>query len=158
MSESWWKRWEHLLDSKPREAREVLIDHLAQELSDLIIAFPPAEGELHWEDAAMQKRYAGRLNELPAISLEMAGLLGDLVMWDLGNEIERVDHFFRNSLYGEICPTQAHLDALHLAWRMLTETLLTRKDQIHSAIKRADLVEAARRFKSVHPKRATHIQ
>lgn len=153
----WWKRYEPLLEAKAQPVREVLIDLLAKELYEFVDAFPPEEGAFAWQDEALRKKFAGRLDALPKVDEQMAELLSRLWQMDLLHEVDAIDHLFRNELYKEACPTEAHVGALHLLWRAGVEYLLSRKEEAGTHLKRRDLVEAAAKFYEVFRKKRSPI-
>ncbi len=154
----WWKKYEHILERKPVPAREVLIDLLAKELCEVVSAFPPEEAEIEWGDATLQKRFAGRLNELPAIDLASGTVLAELLTLDLTHEAEAIDHFLRNDKHRDACPSANHVDALTLLWRATLEHLYVRKEETGAVLKTKDLVDIVARFKRRFTLEKTAIQ
>lgn len=141
----WWKRYEPILEAKPRAGEDVIKDLIGKELVDLYESFPPAEHEVAWEDAALERRFRGRLAELPRLDSAMVDALSRVVTWDLDHENEAIEHFFRNELHREAAPTPAHVEALHFVWRTVVEHLYTRKEECQGALKRKDLVDIVER-------------
>jgi hypothetical protein len=141
----WWKPYEALLESKPVPGDEAVRDLIAKELVELYEAFPPPEDTVHWEDAALERKYKGKLAELPALDTALVDQLTKIVVLDLQHEIDQVDHIMRNNHHRAAAPTQKHVDALLLLWRVVLEHLEQRKDDAKGALKRGHLVEIAER-------------
>lgn len=154
----WWKRYEPILEAKAKPAVVVLIDMLAAELSEICEAFPPAEADIEWQDDTLERRFKGRLAELPKPDAAFVDLLGQLLAFDFAHEVEAVDHLFRNDRHREACPTQRHVDALHLLWRVLVDQLLSRKEECSSLLRRRDLVTVAERLPETFRRRQQRVQ
>ena len=135
----WWKKYEPILEQKAVPAKEVLVDEMAKLLADALLHFPPAEADMDWSDATLERKLRGRLHELPKVDGELASLLEKILLWDLTHEVDAIDHLFRNDAHRAACPTDAHVDALHLLWRGLLEQLYQWKDDASGALKRRDL-------------------
>ncbi|MCC7071094.1 MAG: hypothetical protein IT383_07220 [Deltaproteobacteria bacterium] len=141
----WWKRYEPILEARPRAGEDVVKDLIAQEVVELYERFPPAEHEVLWEDPALERRFRGRLAELPHLDTAMIEALSRIVAWDLDHEAEAIDHYFRNERHRDAAPTPAHVDALHLLWRTVVELLYARKEECRDLLKRGDLVDIVER-------------
>jgi hypothetical protein len=153
----WWKRYEPLLEAKARPAKDVLIELLAKELVEMCQTFPPAENQIEWEDPALRRRLEGRVHELPKCDPALVDEVSRLIVWDLGHEPEAIDHYFRNDVYGDAAPTPAHVDAIHVLWRVGTDILLARKEEAQTLLKRKDLIEAASQLPAIFRRRFSTI-
>ncbi len=153
----WWKRYEPILEARPRAGEDVVKDLIAKELVDLYERFPPAEHEVEWEDAALARRFQGRLAELPPLDGAMVDALSQVVTWDLDHEADAVDHFFRNERHRDAAPTPAHVDALHLVWRTVVEHLYARKEECQGILRRADLVDIVEHARQRYAARRAHV-
>src|SRR4051812_44542593 len=136
----WWKKYEPILEAKPVEGVEAIRDLIAKEIVEVLEAFPPAESDVEWEDAALARRLRGRLADLPRVDADIAAVVFRIVAWDLAHEIDAIDHLMRND------PPQ-HRDAVELLWRGIVEHLYARKEDCGGLLKGKDLaliVEKAR--------------
>lgn len=140
----WWKRYEHILEAKPVEARLVLRDLLARECAELCRDFPPAAGTVSWLDPNLERRIGGRMAELPRPDEALVRVVSQLVVWDLEHENGAIDSFIRNARYREACPTADHETVMHFLWRGILEHLAVRKEEAEGRLRTADVVEAAR--------------
>lgn len=138
---TWWKKYEPILEARPRPGEEVIKDLIAKELVELFESFPPDERNVEWEDAALERRFKGRLGELPRLDIAMVNALARLVTWDLDHEIEAIEHWFRNDQHRTEAPTPAHVEALHFLWRTVAEHLYQRKEECRGVLKRQDLID-----------------
>lgn len=137
----WWKRYEHILERKPVTTREALVDVLAKEQVELLESFPPDESEIEWTDDKLAAKLRGRIHELPRPDAAFVALLAEILRLDVEHETDKIDWLFRNDQHRAACPTQAHVDALHLLWRVCLELLYSRKDELaQHGLKRQDLV------------------
>ena len=130
----WWKRYEPILESKARPAFEVLLETLAKELVEATETFPPREDDVEWTDARMAEKYRGRLADLPKVDVRMCQLLCEVLRLDLTHETDAIDHLFRNEKHRVACPSEDHVDALHLLWRGTLEHLYARKEELLSEL------------------------
>jgi hypothetical protein len=153
----WWKRYEPLLETKPISVEQALVDLLAKELCEMCRTFPPQDDAVDWHDEHLRRRVGGRLKELPTPGPDLVDLVAQLIVWDLQHETEAIDHFFRNRRYGDVCPTQDHVDTLQILWRVGFDALLERKEETHHPLTRADLVTAAHRMAEVYRRRSSSI-
>lgn len=154
----WWKRYEPILEAKPKPGEEVVLDLMAQELCDICEAFPPKAADIAWEDPRRQKRFAPQLEQMPAIDLPFAKLLATLLRFDLGHEPEAIDHLFRNELHREACPTDLHQEAVFFLWPGLVEVLLAHKEELTGRLKTKDLLSVIDRFEAKFEKRWMAVQ
>jgi hypothetical protein len=137
----WWKRYEHILERKPVTTREALVDVLAKEQVELLESFPPDEAQIEWTDERLAAKLRGRVHELPRPDADFVALLAEIVRLDLLHETDRIDWLFRNEQHRAACPTQAHVDALHLLWRVCLELLYARKEELaQHGLKTKDLL------------------
>lgn len=142
----WWKPYESILERKPVEAKEALLDLLAQELVEGLEAFPPADQDMAWSDPVLEHRFAGKMATLPKVDVPMVDILAQILTFELEHEPEKVDHLLRNDLHREAFPTAAHDGALQLLWRGTLEHLYVRKEDASGALKSKDLVTIVERM------------
>jgi hypothetical protein len=143
----WWKRYEPILEAKPVSGADAVADLVAKEIVELYEAFPPAEDSITWEDPLLEAKLKGRLHELPALDGPMVELLSKILTWELEHEVEAIDHMMRNDLHRAAATTPAHVEALHLLWRVVLEHLYQRKDEARGILKGRhlkDIVEKSR--------------
>jgi hypothetical protein len=154
----WWKRYEPILEAKPKPGEEVVLDLMAQELCDICEAFPPKASDIHWEDSRRQQRFGPKLPDMPAIDLPLVRLIARLLRFDLGHEPEAIDHLFRNELHRAACPTPLHEEAVFFLWPGLVEVLLAHKEELSGRIKTKDLLSVIDRFEKRFEKRRVAVQ
>jgi hypothetical protein len=154
----WWKRYEPILEAKPKPGEEVVLDLMAQELCDICEAFPPKASDIHWEDSRRQQRFGPKLPDMPAIDLPLVRLIASLLRFDLGHEPEAIDHLFRNELHRAACPTPLHEEAVFFLWPGLVEVLLAHKEELSGRIKTKDLLSVIDRFEKRFEKRRVAVQ
>ncbi len=135
----WWKRYERILDQKPVTTRVALIDMLAKEQCEMLEAFPPDEAQVEWVDEKLAAKFRGRMHEMPAPNADVVDLLCAILAADLQHQTDKIDWIFRNDKHRVACPTQDHVEVLHLLWRTCLEVLYTRKDELSAHLKTADL-------------------
>jgi hypothetical protein len=141
----WWKPYEKLLETKPVDGVEAVRDLIAKEIVEALQTFPPSD--IAFEDPALEKKFSGRVHELPRVSVELGALVLDLAALDIGHENERIDHMFRNETHRAAAPTDSHVEVLHLLWRGVVEHLYARKDEATGILKSKDLIWIVERAK-----------
>ncbi len=153
----WWKPYESILERKPVEAKEALLDLLAQELEEGLRAFPPAEADIAWSDPKLERKFAGKMESLPRLDPAMVDILAQVLIFELEHTPEKVDHMLRNGLHRDAYPTPRHDDILQLLWRGTLEHLYVRKEDASGAIKTKDLITIVERMAARFRRKALQV-
>ena len=140
MSQSKWERILEL-EAKPKTLEATLVDEAAKLLAiELRGEFPPETGG--FEDARDAAKFAPLFQEprtRPGDGVFRAAF--HLARLDLNHEVEEHALYLREERYKPLAPGENDRLALLLLSRWLTEQLFTLKEQLHTPLKRARLIE-----------------
>ena len=99
-------KWDFLLESKPKELQQHLLDEVAKLLAKDLEAFPPPVQE--WADSTEGQRLQALFaNELSRPTPALYRMAFQLARWELQREHEAMAEFIRNERYREEAP-EAH--------------------------------------------------
>jgi hypothetical protein len=105
-------RWEHILDQKPRE----------------------------WVDEVMQGRYAQVLARQGKPPLETYRVACELARQEMRREYEPIDAFCRSQQFHELLPDALEEQTAHFLTRYFVDSALSFQEHAHGKFKRRDLV------------------
>ena len=131
-------RWEHILDQKPRELKEFVLDQVADQLAKDLREFPPPIEE--WLDDALRARYQPVLARLGKPELETYRVALELAREELLREYELIDRFCRSPEYRALLPTALEEQTAHFMTRYLVDSALAFQEFAQGKFKRLELV------------------
>jgi hypothetical protein len=131
-------RWDHILDKKPQELRDYVLDQVADQLAKDIREFPPPIEE--WLDDALKARYAKVLARLGRPELETMRVACELAREEMLREYESIDRFCRSPEYRRLLPNELEEQTAHFLTRYLVDSALTFQEHAQGKFRRADLV------------------
>ena len=131
-------RWDHILDHKPQELRDYVLDQVADQLARDVREFPPPIEE--WLDAALQARYARVLSRLGRPELETMRVACELARQEMLREYELIDRFCRSPEFKRLLPNELEEQTAHFITRYLVDSALTFQERTQGKFRRAELV------------------
>jgi hypothetical protein len=131
-------RWDHILDQKPRELRDYVLDQVAEQLAQDLRAFPPPIEE--WLDEKLKARYERVLTRLGKPELETYRVACELAREEMLREYELIDRFCRGTEYRRLLPNELEEQTAHFITRYLVDSALSFQEHTEGKFKRADLV------------------
>jgi hypothetical protein len=131
-------RWEHILDRKPQELADYVLDQIADALVVDLREFPPAG--IEWLDDAAHARYAQVLERKGKPPLETYRVAVTLAREEMLREYERIDEFCRSPQFRALCPDELEERTAHFLTRYLVESALSFQEHAKGKFKRKDLV------------------
>ena len=131
-------RWDHILDRKPQEIRDYVLDKVADQLVDDLRRFPPRIEE--WLDAALEARYANVLSRLGRPELDTYRVACELAREEMLREYELIDRFCRSEEYRRLLPDPLEEQSAHFITRYLVDSALTFQEFAQGKFSRRDLV------------------
>ena len=131
-------RWERILDQKPQDLRDYVLDQVADQLAADVRDFPPPVGE--WLDAALEARYAKVLSRLGRPELETYRVACELAREEMLREYELIDAFCRSPEYRRLLPSELEEQTAHFITRYLVDGALAFQEYAQGKFRRADLV------------------
>src|SRR4051812_27191113 len=97
-------RWERILDQKPQELREYVLDKVADQLADDLRNYPPPIDE--WLDETLRSRYAKAVTRLGKPELETYRVACELAREEMLREYELIDAFCKSAEYRRLLPNE----------------------------------------------------
>lgn len=131
-------RWERILEQKPQELRDYVLDKVADQLAEDLRNFPPAIGE--WLDGALEARYARVLSRTGKPELETYRVACELAREEMLHEYELIDRFCRSAEYRRLLPSELEEQSAHFMTRYLVDAALAFQEQAQGKFRRRDLV------------------
>lgn len=131
-------RWDHILDRKPQELKQYVLDKVAEQLVEDLRQFPPRIEE--WLDPALQVRYHQVFARLGRPELETYRVACELAREEMLREYELIDRFCRSDEYRRLLPNELEEQTAHFITRYLVDSALTFQEHGQGKFSRRDLV------------------
>ena len=131
-------RWDRILDQKPQEVRDYVLDKVADQLAEDLRNFPPPIDE--WLDEALKNRYAAVLTRLGKPELETYRVACELAREELLHEYERIDAFCRSLEFRRLLPSELEEQTAHFMTRYLVDGALAFQEHAQGKFRRRELV------------------
>lgn len=131
-------RWEKILDRKPQDLADYVLDQIADALVSDLRDFPPAG--IEWLDDAVRGRYVQVLARKDKPPLETYRVACGLARDEMLREYERIDAFCRSARFVALCPDELEQRTAHFLTRYLVDSALSFQEHGQGKFKRKDLV------------------
>ena len=131
-------RWERILDQKPQELRDYVLDKVADQLAEDLRNFPPPIEE--WLDEGLKARYANVVSRVTRPELETYRVACEMAREEMLHEYELIDAFCRSPEYKRLLPTELEEQSAHFMTRYLVDGALAFQEYADGKFKRRDLV------------------
>lgn len=131
-------RWERILDQKPQELRDYVLDKVADQLAGDLRNFPPPIGE--WLDEGLKARYLRVLSRPGRPGLETYRVACELAREEMLHEYELIDAFCRSAEYRRLLPDELEEQTAHFLTRYLVDGALAFQEYAQGKFRRRDLV------------------
>ena len=131
-------RWDRILDQKPQEVRDYVLDKVADQLAEDLRNFPPPIDE--WLDETLRARYAAVLTRLGRPELETYRVACELAREELLREYERIDAFCRSLEWKRLLPSDLEEQTAHFMTRYLVDGALAFQEHAQGKFRRRELV------------------
>jgi hypothetical protein len=131
-------RWDHILDQKPRDLKDYVLDKVAEQLVDDLRNFPPRIEE--WLDAALEARYAGVLARTSRPGLDTYRVACEMAREEMLREYELIDRFCRSEEYRRLLPDNLEQQTAHFITRYLVDSALAFQEHARGKFDRRELV------------------
>ena len=131
-------RWERILEQKPQELRDFVLDKVADQLAEDVRNFPPPIDE--WLDEGLQSRYRKVLARLGRPELDTYRVACELAREEMLHEYELIDRFCRSEEYRRLLPNEIEEQTAHFLTRYLVDSALAFQEYTQDKFKRRDLV------------------
>ena len=131
-------RWERILEQKPQDLRDYVLDKVAEQLVHDIREFPPPIDE--WLDEGLKQRYARVVARLGRPELDTYRVACELAREEMLHEYELIDRFCRSEQYRQLLPNELEEQTAHFLTRYLVDSALAFQESAQGKFKRRDLV------------------
>ena len=131
-------RWDRILEQKPQELRDYVLDQVADHLAADVRNFPPPIEE--WLDQSMKTRYAKVVARLGRPELDTYRVACELAREEMLHEYELIDGFCRSDEYRRLLPSELEEQTAHFLTRYLVDSALAFQEHTQGKFKRRDLV------------------
>jgi hypothetical protein len=131
-------RWERILDRKPQELADYVLDQIADALFVDLREFPPTG--IEWLDEPTRARYAQVLERAEKPPLETYRVALALAREEMLREYERIDAFCRSPQFRALCPDPVEEKTAHFLTQYLVDSALSFQEHAKGKFKRKDLV------------------
>src|SRR5437588_2145357 len=130
-------RWEPVLDQKPQELKDYVLDQVADALSEDLRNFPPPIEE--WLDEALKARYAKVLARTGRPELETYRVACEMAREEMLREYELIDRFCRSAEFQRLLPGELEQQTAHFITRYLVDSALAFQEYAQGKFTRRDL-------------------
>lgn len=130
-------RWERILEQKPQELKDYVLDQVAAQLAQDLRRFPPP---VEWLDEGLRGRYAKALARPTPPELETYRVACEMAREEMLREYELIDAFCRSAEYKRLLPSELEEQTAHFITRYLVDSALAFQEYAQGKFKRADLL------------------
>jgi len=131
-------RWERILERKPQELKDYVLDKVAEQLVQDLRDFPPRIEE--WLDESLRARYAQVLGRTGRPELDTYRVACEMAREEMLREYELIDGFCRSDEYRRLLPTELEQQTAHFITRYLVDSALTFQEYAQGKFRRQELV------------------
>ncbi len=130
-------RWERVLEQKPQELKDYVLDQVADALTEDLRNFPPPIEE--WLDDGLKARYAKVLARLGKPELETYRVALEMAREEMLREYELIDRFCRSAEYRRLLPNELEEHTAHFITRYLVDSGLAFQEFAKGKFNRREL-------------------
>jgi hypothetical protein len=131
-------RWDYLIDRKPQELKDFVLDQVADQLAADLRSFPPPIEE--WLDEALRERYRAVLARGTRPELETRRVACELARRELLRDYELIDRFCRSPEFKRLAPGALEEQTVHFITRYLVDSALSFQELAKGKFRRLELV------------------
>ena len=132
-------RWDRILEQRPQELKDYVLDKVADQLAADLREFPPRIEE--WLDETSRARFADVMARLgrPPLDTMRAGC--EMAREEMLREYELIDRFCRSPEYHRLLPDALEQQTAHFVTRYLVDSALAFQEHAKGKFRRPDLVK-----------------
>jgi hypothetical protein len=131
-------RWDRILEQKPQELKDYVLDKVAEQLARDLREFPPGIEE--WLDEATRARYAPVMARTGRPPLDTLRAGCEMAREEMLREYELIDRFCRSPEYRKLLPDAREEQTAHFVTRYLVDSALAFQEHAKGKFQRVDLV------------------
>jgi hypothetical protein len=131
-------RWERILEQKPQELKDYVLDRVADQLVQDLRDFPPRIEE--WLDESLRARYEQVLSRTGRPELDTYRVACEMAREEMLREYELIDRFCRSAEFRRLLPGELEQQTAHFITRYLVDSGLAFQEYGQGKFTRRDLV------------------
>jgi hypothetical protein len=131
-------RWERILEQKPQELKDYVLDRVADQLVQDLRDFPPRIEE--WLDESLRARYQQVLARTARPELDTYRVACEMAREEMLREYELIDRFCRSAEFRRLLPGELEQQTAHFITRYLVDSGLAFQEYAQGKFSRLDLV------------------
>jgi hypothetical protein len=131
-------RWDHLVDRKPQELKDYVLDQVADRLTAELRGWPPLLDE--WLDESARQRFRSAIERPSAPGVATLRVACEMARRELLREYELIDRFWRSGAQRELLPDEVEETTAHFVTQYLVDAALAFQELARGKFARRDLV------------------
>ena len=112
-------RWDYLIDRKPQDLKDYVLDQIADRLADELRSWPPRIDD--WLDEPLRHRFAAALLRPGAPGTNTLRVGCEMARRELLREYDLIDAFWRSGSYRALLPDETEETTAHFVTRFLVD-------------------------------------
>jgi len=131
-------RWDHLVDRKPQDLKDYVLDQVAERISAELRAWPPALDE--WLDDSARRRFRAAIERPSAPGLSTLRVACEMARRELLRDYDLIDRFWRSGAHRELIPDELEETTAHFVTQYLVDASLAFQELARDKFDRRELV------------------
>jgi hypothetical protein len=131
-------RWDHLVDKKPQELKDYVLDQVADRVAGELRAWPPRVDE--WLDEPARRRFRAAIDRPSAPGAATLRVACEMARRELLRDYDLIDRFWRSGAHRELLSDELEETTAHFVTQYLVDAALAFQELGQGKFARRDLV------------------
>jgi hypothetical protein len=131
-------RWDYLIDRKPQELKDYVLDEVAERLVEELRAWPTRVDE--WLDEPLRNRFRAALLRPSMPATDTLRVACEMARRELLRDYDLIDVFWRSGSYRDLLPDDIEETTAHFVTRFLVDAALGFQELAQNKFARRELV------------------
>jgi hypothetical protein len=131
-------RWDHLVDRKPQELKDYVLDRVADRIAAELRAWPPPVEE--WLDESARRRFRPAIERPSAPGVGTLRVACELARREMLRDYDLIDAFWRSGSSREALPDETEEATAHFVTQYLVDAALAFQEMASGKFTRRELV------------------
>ncbi|HEX9603410.1 MAG TPA: hypothetical protein VF973_06615 [Myxococcales bacterium] len=131
-------RWDHLVDRKPQELKDYVLDQVADRVAAELRSWPPALDE--WLDESARRRFRAAIDRPSAPGVSTLRVACEMARRELLRDYDLIDQFWRSGPHRELLSDELEETTAHFVIQYLVDAALAFQELAQGKFARSDLV------------------
>jgi len=131
-------RWDHLVDRKPQELKDYVLDQVADRLTAELRGWPPAVDE--WLDESARHRFRAAIERPAPPGLDTLRVACEMARRELLRDYDLIDRFWRSGASRDLLPDDLEETTAHFVTQYLVDAALAFQELGRDKFARRELV------------------